>query len=326
MSLDAYCEKLTRLRVNVQNGHVSPHKICMLLATFDLALAGGLQENRIEYAPPLLERYRRFFDAVRTPSDHLNPYFPFFHLQGALRDRAPSFWHLCARPGREGVAAALTTAQSGADITENFSHASLDDELFQLLQVPDAVRTLSAALSGYWFDRGLRDLREVVERTARISTYEHRLRTSQLPPGVAEAPPPVYVRDPAFRRVVTEAYDYRCAATGLRVLLPTGEAMVEAAHIHPFSIAADDDPRNGLALTPDMHWAMDRNLIAPGPDYKWHVSELLDPRVPDNSRFVSLDGVALLLPKEGRMHPRLEALEWRLERLRDPDWSVPLSI
>ena len=41
---------------------------------------------------------------------------------------------------------------------------------------------------------------------------------------------------------------------------------MEAAHLHPFPEAGDDDPRNGIALTPDMHWAMDRHLIAPGPE------------------------------------------------------------
>jgi hypothetical protein len=41
----------------------------MLLAVLDLATAGRLVDNRIEHAPALLERYRRFFDAVRTPGD-----------------------------------------------------------------------------------------------------------------------------------------------------------------------------------------------------------------------------------------------------------------
>lgn len=53
------------LVINTTNGRASPHKICMLLAVLDLALAGGLRENRIAYAPPLLERYRRYFDSVR---------------------------------------------------------------------------------------------------------------------------------------------------------------------------------------------------------------------------------------------------------------------
>ena len=32
-------------------------------------------------------------------------------------------------------------------------------------------------------------------------------------------------------------------------------ALAPSAHIRPFSEAADDDPRNGLVLTSDMHWA-----------------------------------------------------------------------
>jgi hypothetical protein len=49
---------------------------------------------------------------------------------------------------------------------------------------------------------------------------------------------------------------------------PNGEAqelwifdvMVEAAHIHQHADSGNDDPRNGLALTPDAHWLFDRGL------------------------------------------------------------------
>jgi len=60
--------------------------------------------------------------------------------------------------------------------------------------------------------------------------------------------------------------------------------MVEAAHIHSFAEAGDDGPRNSSARTPDMHWAMDRQLIAPGPDR--------------------------------RRYPKREALAWRLGQLQ----------
>ncbi|MBK7990832.1 MAG: HNH endonuclease [Comamonadaceae bacterium] len=52
--------------------------------------------------------------------------------------------------------------------------------------------------------------------------------------------------------VATGAYDWRCAATGMRVLLPTGESMVEVAHITPSAKPRRDDPRNGLALAPNI--------------------------------------------------------------------------
>ncbi len=326
MSLQDYRERLSRLIVNVRGGRASPHKICMLLALLDLARAGALVENRIGYAPPLLERYRGFFDAVRAPGDHPNPYFPFFHLAGRLRGGAPSFWHLQPLPGREAVLAAMRTARSHADITANVAFATLDSELHRLIQDPAAADALAATLGERWFGRGLQDLGAVVDQAARISRYERELRHGEAYPSIGEAAPPEYVRSPAFRRVVTQAYDYRCAATGVRILLPTGEALVEAAHIHPFAEAGDDDPRNGLALTPDMHWALDRNLIAPGPDLPWHVSPSLDRRIPDLRVLCDLDGRPLLMPIEPRLYPKRDALEWRLERLRDPQWTAPDAV
>lgn len=315
MSLESYQDKFRRLNVNVRAGRASPHKICLLLALLDLARSGGLADNRIAFAPPLLERYQRFFAAVRTPGDHPNPYFPFFHLAGKLRRGDTSFWHLQPLPGRETALAALSTARSLRDITDNIACATLDPELFDLLQHPESLEALAETLSTHWLDRGLQDLRTVAASAIAVSHYEHRLRQGTALTA-AEALPPAYVRDPAFRRVVIELYDYRCAASGTRLLLPTGEAMVEAAHIHPFSEAGDDDPRNGLALTPDMHWAMDRHLIAPGPDLRWHVSRLLDRRIPDFARLTSLHGQPLFLPREARFTPKRESLEWRLEQLR----------
>ena len=315
MSVEAYCEPFARLTVNVQRGRASPHKICMLLAVLDLARSGALQENRILFAPPLLERYARCFDAVRGASDHRNPYFPYFHLQGRLRGGDPGFWHLHPLPGRAEVLASMSSARSNAAIIDNVAFASLDDELFDLLQSEEAIDRLAESLSIAWFDRGLGELRAVVARSSEISRYEHQLRVAPALL-VRTPPPPAYVRDPAFRRVVTQLYDYRCAATGVRLVLPDGTALVEAAHIHPFSEAQDDDPRNGLALTPNMHWAMDQDLIAPGTDFRWHVSPRLDRRIPDLQMLLALEGQPLLLPLEVKFYPKRAALEWRVERLQ----------
>lgn len=316
MSLQAYAGRFTRIRV------AGPHKICMLLAVLDLARAGLLRQNRIVYGPALLERYVGFFQAVRLPNQHPNPNLPFFHLTGALTDGQPSFWHLQPLPGREQAVAAMTAAPSPLTIANNIAFATLDDELFDLLQLQDSVDTLGDALARHWFQQRLSDLNAAVGAASQISRYERVLRDD--PPLTAEEPPPPKaIRDPAFRRVVLESYDYRCAATGLRVVLnDNSEAMVEAAHIVPFSESQDDDPRNGIALTPNMHWAMDRNLIAPGPDFLWHVSSALDDRIPDFRAFAELDGRRLFKPGEIRRIPKQDALRWRLDRLRDPGWRA----
>jgi len=147
--------------------------------------------------------------------------------------------------------------------------------------------------------------------------YEKKLR-DEVAGHVQEEPSSDYersTRNVAFRRVVTEAYDYRCAATGLRVILPGDLVMVEAAHLIPFSESKNDDPRNGIALTPDFHWAMDRRIIAPGPDLKWHISKIVDERFADNERLLQLAGKKVLLPKDEHFWPGQEALEHRMNQL-----------
>ena len=84
----------------------------------------------------------------------------------------------------------------------------------------------------------------------------------------------------------------------------------------PFAESQDDRPTNGLALTPNLHWAMDSHLIAPGPDHRWHLSPAVDALVPDNRWLCELDGKPLVLPRDPRRQPDRDALAWRLDHLQ----------
>jgi len=293
----------------------------MLLAVIDLARAGQLTENAIFYGPDLLDRFTSYFTVAAGLTDHAKPYYPFFHLSKELRDRSPSFWHLVPIKGREIQLENLTTARSHKEITENIEYATLDQPLFELLQNDYAQDVLSETLSDQ-LQRGHSELKAMMSHLTtlgNISRYERILRqggkVTDLKAKDVTANPSQLVRDPAFRRVVTQAYDYRCSATGLRLLLPDGAAMVEAAHLIPFSESHDDDPRNGLALTPNMHWALDRNLIAPTPSFIWRVSNQIDDRVPDFRELSRLNERKLFLPPQSSLWPKREALEWRIARL-----------
>ena len=314
MSIDDYLIRFKKIRPRTVQGREKPHKICMLLAVLDLAKAGGLEENKIYCNVDLIERYRDFFNAASALDDIPNPHYPFFFLRGNLTDSSPSFWHLQPVAGREENLLNLTSISKFSELAVNVEYAFLDQELFELIKVIRNIEILEESVTRYWFDRGHTDLRSVVKSSSQISEYERHLRQGELSKLALKQVESV--RSPAFRRVVTQIYDYRCAATGVRLLLPSGEAMVEAAHIHPFSETGDDDPRNGLALTPNIHWAMDKNLIAPGPDRLWHVSKVLDRRIPDFQTLTNLEGMPLFLPAELRFAPKEESLAWRFRRLR----------
>ena len=308
--LNKYIEQFKDIKVHVREGRRSPHKICMLLAMLDLANGGGLKVNKIYFAPALLERYLSYFLSTKANKDKPNPQYPFVYLSGNLNKGEPSFWHL------KKIDTTISI-QSGSEfnyIKENVEYAYLNDDLFRLIQQSKNIKILEATLSDFWFDRTNEDLHSIVEKNNRISQYENVIR--QGASTKSSRNPSEFIRNPAFRKVIIEIYDYRCAATGSRIILPSGEALVEAAHIHPFSVAGDDDPRNGLALTPNMHWAMDKNIISPGPDKKWHVSKSIDRRIADLQIFTGLEGLPLILPKESAYEPKIESLEWRLSKLR----------
>ena len=64
------------------------------------------------------------------------------------------------------------------------------------------------------------------------------------------------VRDPKFRRIVYEAYKYRCAMCGIQLQL------IEAAHIVPHGHEkGTDDISNGICLCALHHTAYDKSLI-----------------------------------------------------------------
>lgn len=69
------------------------------------------------------------------------------------------------------------------------------------------------------------------------------------------------VRDRVFRRIVLDAYDCRCAVTGLKFINGSGRAEVEAAHIKPVENHGPDILTNGIALSGTAHWMFDRGLI-----------------------------------------------------------------
>ena len=274
----------------------------MLLAVLELAERGVLNANEIPYHQTL-EAFAAYFEVVRKPPDDCLAYLPFQRLVG---DR---FWRLHLRPDvhlrdRKASHSALRGA-----------YASVDPELHGLLLDPHARTRLREALIDEWFPERRDALWRLIEGRRVTNEYENALRQTEAHPPSA-VPLDDAVRDPAFRRLVLEAYDYRCAASGWRLLVPEGPVLTEAAHLIPFAETHDDRPQNGIALTPTFHRALDVGLIAPGPDMKWRVSEVLDRRIPDNAPLVQLAGQDVIFHGGRRYRPRRDALEWRVDHLR----------
>ena len=304
-----YLRMLTGLTVQRTRTGVRPHKPCLLLAVIDLVESGAISNHWVRYTPRLRELFHEYFSVVATPQDRDTPYYPFFYL------KSEPFWTLTAKENREADLEAIKTP-SHQLVEDCIDHAEIDLELFQYMKTTDGRDAMREQLINKWFPGHRQVLSETVSFQRESNGYERSLRgLFDDVPLVRDAPLNAKARDRAFRRVVLEAYDYRCAASGWRMILPGSAILVEAAHLIPHSESHDDDPRNGIALTPNFHWLMDRCVIAPGPDFRWHVSEVLEERITDNHPLLELNGKRILTPVNRNMLPRSDALEWRMAHL-----------
>lgn len=110
----------------------------------------------------------------------------------------------------------------------------------------------------------------------------------------------------AFRVVVTEAYNRRCAITGERTL-----PVLEAAHIKPYSERGPHHPANGILLRKDLHTLFDRGYMTISPDYRIEVSRRIKEDFGNGRDYYALHGNKLReIPEKAIEKPSREFLEW----------------
>lgn len=304
MNLDGYLEKFANLRTGINRGHAKPHKPVMMLAILSMIENRKITSNRINYSPQLLELFNRFFDIVKSEQDVSNPLLPFFYLRG------DGFFH--HRPFKEENLSYKGLSDPGSikKFTRIVECAYLNEDLWDYLQDQTALITLRDVLIHTYFPKFKIQIERIVKEEKEISGYENILKKE---PDKIKDVKSTY-RSTAFSRIIREIYDYRCAACGLRLNL-NGLVIIDAAHLIPFSESQDDDPRNGIALCKNHHWAMDKFLIVPGTDNLWHVSPELDDRIEGCKEIINLNKRKILLPLDEKYYPKPNSLNWRYSRI-----------
>lgn len=119
-------------------------------------------------------------------------------------------------------------------------------------------------------------------------------------------------RDRAFRRAVRNAYDNRCAMTGLRLIGSTGNAEVQAAHIRGVAHKGSDSVRNGLALSGTIHWLFDQGLLSVADDMTILKAKTFIPS--EIEQLINLDGV-ISQPKDSAHWPHPTFLAYHRENI-----------
>ena len=111
------------------------------------------------------------------------------------------------------------------------------------------------------------------------------------------------IREANFRNLVCDAYEGRCAITGLHLSDHAGNPEVQGAHIWAVAEGGPDVVQNGIALTATVHWLFDRYLISLTDEYDLLIA---DDKIPAAfSHIFGALGKRIALPKResDRPHP-----------------------
>jgi putative restriction endonuclease len=111
----------------------------------------------------------------------------------------------------------------------------------------------------------------------------------------------------AFRLMVMDAYERRCAITGERTL-----PALEAAHIRPFSEHQKHEVRNGILMRSDLHRLYDLGLVTVHPDFTFHVSRTIERDYANGKIYYALEGTTIATPAHFDAKPDPDALAWHV--------------
>ncbi|PKO13400.1 MAG: HNH endonuclease [Chloroflexi bacterium HGW-Chloroflexi-10] len=270
--LNHYIEQFSRLRTDknkkhwpVMTNYRAPHKPFLLLTILDLAAQAGLPTNFIEITAELGEIFSQYWQTIMPVETHGNIALPFFHL------RSSGFWHLIPIPEKAGDLENIRQVDTLSQLKKYILGAKLDEELFELIKIGENRNILRTAIIQSYFDLSLHEiLFKLGELNLKTFQYSQALIykvKAGTPVSEDESEKFIFVRDQGFRKTVVKLYQHRCAFCGIRMLTVDGHSAVEAAHIIPWHVNHDDDPRNGVSLCRLCHWTFDEGLISISKEY-----------------------------------------------------------
>lgn len=311
-NVDYYLNKFAQLRIDRSHERPAPHKPILLLSIIELIERGIITSNEIELTPEIVSTFLNYWN-VLYPAQKGIVALPFFHL------KSDGFWHLVPNDGYEKSFNLIRHIKSSYQIRDMVRHAYFDNELFALLLLDQNRTVLRRGIINDYFDPEERNrLVEAINLSREAMEYEHLLIEEANEPYTANKPRERIrfkekVREAGFRHVIMSIYNYTCSVCNMRILTLEGASVVDAAHIVPFSVSANDDIRNGIALCKLHHWSFDEGLISIDDSYRVMTTPLLSVQRPTEWLLTDLKDKQIMLPQNETLYPAQEALHYHRE-------------
>jgi putative restriction endonuclease len=309
-NLAYYCQCFANLNIHSTRQRGDAHyKPILLLSVIDSIASGVINENKIYVSDDLLKTFNNYWSVLGSESYKGGLYYPFIHLQ------REGFWHIKPRAGFNGPKPKTTNK-----LKEAVEYASLDRELFNILQEPNYRAELIDTLVATWFSSNKRAIEDILQ----VNQDFIDLAKNGLPiPETAnnfDREPKFYlrkfaVRNAFFRKAVVHIYDYRCAFCRLKVMRTLTQNIVDGSHIKPFAQFYDNQVDNGISLCKNHHWAFDRGWFAIDDDYRIIVTNDLEEQSPNAKPMKDFQRERILLPASEKYLPRLDSLQWHRQNV-----------
>jgi putative restriction endonuclease len=305
-NLAYYSECFSDLNVSSSRKKGNAHyKPILLLSVIDLIAQGIVTENQILVSDELIDTFNKYWNTLASESSYKGGlHYPFFHLQ------SEGFWHLTFKPDFNGL-----QPKTVNKLKQAVEYASLDSELFDLLQDPTSCQELIDTIVAVWFSANQKELNDLlpINQSFQESTQEEIQEDGDLSQ-TNKAPKFVLrksvVRNAFFRKSIVHVYDYRCAICRLKVMRSLTQTIVDGAHIKPFAQFYDNQIGNGLSLCKNHHWGFDKGWFGIDQNYKIIVAEDLEEDSPHAKPLKDFHSESILLPEIERYFPSLESLAW----------------
>jgi putative restriction endonuclease len=253
--------RLERLRVDVDAAKGrAPHKPLLLLAVLELLETGRITDGWVNLEAELVLRFQNYWPIVQSRRDNKGDVRMPFHALGT-----DGVWAVFDHDGRPSRARVTSV------------RARLPDDLLILLgDAPFRARLRLLLVTTYF------PADEQVALFAALG-FEGAADTAEIQQFAEETPDRYRIvcevgRSARFKTTVVSGYRFACALTGYRLTTAEQAGIVEAAHIHALSSSRNNDPDNGLALTPTAHALFDLGL--------WSVTDDLRVLVKPEAAFV----------------------------------------
>lgn len=290
----------------------APHKPLLLLSILDGIEQGWITENRIVLDDNLISTFFGYWNGIFENEKKTTIALPFFHM------KSEPFWELVFKNSE----LAFSENPSIKRINDRIAYASIDSVLFNTLSDSASRLKIQEILIDEYFSAkaGLK-IKEISSFNTSAYKYSADIKKMVAEPfiinhekrKVPKKLQSVRIRNAGFSITVRKAYNYFCAVCRNKVITPEGQSLVEGAHIIPWNLSNNDDPRNGLSLCKSHHWLYDSLMITVRDDYSVEISPWLE-KDGNSLDFQSIKEKQIIMPEDKNLRPSTIALDHHYER------------